>query len=111
MNLLPLAPAAGNCHVIDALSVKHFLIDDNWIDHNIPTEFEPDENGKTKALTIDGLKDAIAHNINPEHTFLIFPEVKQLTISVRYWFGNLIDAGLTVVDMTITNPGKDVSYN
>ena len=75
---------------------------------DIPTESEPDDNGKTKPLTMDGLKEAIADSINPEQTLLIFPEAKRLTTGVRYWLEDLIDLGLTVVAIAVTNPGRDI---
>ncbi len=78
---------------------------------DIPTESEPDENGKTKALTMDGLKEAIADGINPEQTLLIFPEAKRLTTGVRYWLEDLIDTGLTIVAIAVTNPAKDIFLN
>ncbi|MDX2242285.1 MAG: hypothetical protein NW224_16495, partial [Leptolyngbyaceae cyanobacterium bins.302] len=73
---------------------------------DIPTEVT-DDNGKTKALTMDGLKEEIAQNVN-EDTLLIFPEAKRLTTGIRYWLEDLIDAGVKVVCLASVNPGRDI---
>lgn len=73
---------------------------------DIPTEVT-DDNGKTKALTMDGLKEEIAQNVN-EDTLLILPEAKRLTTGIRYWLEDLIDAGVKVVCLATVNPGRDI---
>jgi hypothetical protein len=73
---------------------------------DIPTEVE-DDNGKVKALTMDGLKEEIAQNVSAE-TLLIFPEAKRLTTGIRYWLEDLIGAGVRVVCLGTSNPGRDI---
>ena len=73
---------------------------------DIPTEVT-DDNGKTKSLTMDGLKEEIAQNVN-EDTLLIFPEAKRLTTGIRYWLEDLIDVGVKVVCLASANPGRDI---
>jgi hypothetical protein len=73
---------------------------------DIPTEVE-DDNGKVKALTMDGLKEEIALNCTP-NTLLVFPEAKRLTTGIRYWLEDLIGAGVRVVCLGTSNPGRDI---
>jgi len=73
---------------------------------DIPTEIT-DDNGKTRALTMDGLKEEIAQNVN-EDTLLIFPESKRLTTGIRYWLEDLIEAGVKIVCLAAVNLGRDI---
>jgi len=73
---------------------------------DIPTEVT-DDNGKTRALTMDGLKEEIAQNVN-EDTLLIFPEAKRLTTGIRYWLEDLIEAGVKIVCLAAVNLGRDI---
>ena len=73
---------------------------------DIPTEVT-DDNGKTRALTMDGLKEEIAQNVN-EDTLLIFPESKRLTTGIRYWLEDLIEAGVKIVCLAAVNLGRDI---
>jgi len=73
---------------------------------DIPTEVEGD-NGRTRALTMDALKEEIAQNVNAE-TVLIFPEAKRLTTGIRYWLEDLIANGVRVVCFAAANPSRDI---
>lgn len=73
---------------------------------DIPTEIE-DDNGRTKSLTMDALKEEIAINCGGG-TLLIFPEAKRLTTGVRYWLEDLLDAGVMICCFAVVNPGRDI---
>lgn len=60
-----------------------------------------------KPLTMDGLKEEIAGNID-ENTLLIFPEAKRLTSGVRYWLEDAIASGVKVVCFAVANPSRDI---
>ncbi|WP_264320940.1 hypothetical protein [Zarconia navalis] len=60
-----------------------------------------------KPLTMDGLKEEIAGNID-ENTLLIFPEAKRLTTGVRYWLEDAIASGVKVVCFAVVNPQRDI---
>ena len=60
-----------------------------------------------KALTADGLKNAIAENVNAS-TLLIFKEAQRLPASLRYWLEDLVDDGVLLVCFSVANPKKDV---
>ena len=70
---------------------------------NIPTEDQ--ESGK--ALTVEAMKDEILAN-SGEDTVLILPEAKRLTTSIRYWLEDMMSAGVIVVCLAVTNPGKEI---
>jgi hypothetical protein len=99
---------AGSCHCAIATykgsGKKFFEAIAEQLD--IPTEVT-DDNGKTKALTMDALKEEIAQNVN-EDTLLIFPEAKRLTTGIRYWLEDAIEAGVKVVCLAAANPGRDI---
>jgi hypothetical protein len=74
---------------------------------DIPIEAEPDDNGKTRPLTVDQLKDEIAQNVGDE-TLLVLPEAKRLPASVRYWLEDLLSAGVRIVATAVVNPQRDI---
>lgn len=73
---------------------------------DIPTE-ATDDNGKTKALTMDALKEEIAQNVSPQ-TLLVLPEAKRLTTGIRYWLEDLMSSGVRVVTTAVVNPNRDI---
>ena len=65
-----------------------------------------DEVGE-KPLSMDGLKEAIAENIQSE-TILILPAAKRLSTGIRYWLEDLMSSGVRVCCFAITNPRRDI---
>lgn len=73
---------------------------------DIPTEIVLD-NGRTKPLTVDELKEEILSNACEDWVF-IFPEAKRLPASIRYWLEDAIAAGVRIAAFSPVNPGRDV---
>ena len=73
---------------------------------DIPTEVE-DNKGRIKQLTLDQLEEQIPLNI-PTDTLLLLPEAKRLTLRVRLWLEDLIQAGCLICCFAITKPDRDI---
>jgi hypothetical protein len=73
---------------------------------DVPTEMELEE-GKTKKLTVDQLKEEILNNVG-DRTLLILPEAKRLTTAVRYWLEDVRAAGAKLCACAPVNPMRDI---
>jgi hypothetical protein len=85
-------------------SAKQFLVTvaEQW---DIPTETEPDDNGRSKPLTVDQLKEEILANVSAEMV-LILPESQRLAASLKYWLEDLMEQGVRLVAFAPVNPRK-----
>jgi hypothetical protein len=85
-------------------SAKQFLVKvaEQW---DIPTETELDDNGRTKPLTVDQLKEEILGNVSAEMV-LILPESQRLAASIKYWLEDLMEQGVRLVAFAPVNPRK-----
>lgn len=73
---------------------------------DIPTEVE-DDKGRIKQLTLEQLEEEIPANI-PTDALLLLPEAKRLTLRIRLWLEDLIQAGCLVCGFAVTNPRRDL---
>lgn len=74
------------------------------------TEPKLDKNGDEvgeKPLSMDGLKEAIADQVEPE-TVLVLPAAKRLSTGIRYWLEDLMSSGVRVCCFAVINPGRDI---
>ncbi len=85
-------------------SAKQFLVTvaEQW---EIPTETEMDDEGRSKPLTVDQLKEEILGNVSAA-MLLILPESQRLPASIKYWLEDLMEQGGRLVAFAPMNPGK-----
>jgi hypothetical protein len=85
-------------------SAKQFLVTvaEQW---DIPTETEMDEEGRSRPLTVDQLKEEILANVSAAMV-LILPESQRLPASIKYWLEDLLEQGGRLVAFAPVNPGK-----
>jgi hypothetical protein len=60
-----------------------------------------------KALTTEGLKEAIAQNVG-DSTLLIIPNAHRLPASICYWLEDLLDTGVRLVMLAVTSLRRDL---
>jgi hypothetical protein len=73
---------------------------------DIPIEVE-DDKGRIKQLTVERLREEIALNL-PTDALLILPQAKRLTMVIRFWLEDLINAGCRVCCFAVANPGQGI---
>lgn len=73
---------------------------------DVPTEIE-DDKGRIKELTVERLREEIALNL-PTDALLVLPEAKRLTMVIRFWLEDVINAGCRVCCFAIANPGQGI---
>lgn len=73
---------------------------------DVPTEIE-DDKGRIKELTVERLREEIALNL-PTDALLILPQAKRLTMVIRFWLEDLINAGCRVCCFAIANPSQGI---
>ena len=85
-------------------SAKQFLVTvaEQW---DIPTETEMDDEGRSKPLTVDQLKEEILVNVSAA-MLLILPESQRLPASIKYWLEDLMEQGGRLVAFAPVNPGR-----
>jgi hypothetical protein len=83
------------------------LADQLGIDTTEPKYNKDGDEVGERNLTMDELKAAIAHEIDPS-CLLIFPEAKRLTTGVRYWLEDVIAKGVRVCAIAVDVPRRDV---
>lgn len=85
-------------------SAKQFFVAvaQQW---DIPTETEMDDNGRSKPLTVDQLKEEILGNVSAEMA-LILPESQRLAASIKYWLEDLMEQGVRIAAFAPVNPGR-----
>ena len=85
-------------------SAKQFLVTvaEQW---EIPTETELDDEGRSRPLTVDQLKEEILANVSAA-MLLILPESQRLPASIKYWLEDLMEPGGRLVAFAPVNPGR-----